>query len=574
MKWFAISAAAFICAFFFAFKLKPASAPQNIRQLKLNSVSCSPDWNQLGDFIDEMDIPPMPGGGKYKWNISTSNDSAQFYFNQGINMYYGFHIIEAMASFKKAARFDAQNPMLYWAQALAYGPNINDVGYAASPAAYEAAQKALSLSSSASAVEKELINAMSIRYSNDSSISREKLNGDYVAAMKKAYENFPSNADIAALYADAMMLQHPWQLWNNDGSPKPWTPQIRFVLEKLISFNPQHPGANHYYIHVMEASPFASLALPSADRLGSLTPGLSHMVHMPSHIYLRLGQFNKGTTVNEEAIATFKNYASLFPAANENAFLYQWHNLHMQADCGLLAGRYQYTLNTAQQLQNIIDTSFLSMPAPMGAYVQYLYVTPALVNIHFGKWKEVLKMQQPSSQHSYASIIYHFSKGMAYTTQNKIAEAENENKELRLMMNDEALKIPIVPFSAAIEGAKCADYLLAGFIEMKKGNNFEAEAAFKKAVETEEAMVYNEPRDWLLNTKQYLGNFYLKMSRWNDAEKAFMNDMKFNNENVWSLYGLQMALEKAGKKEQAKAYNELLKKLKVDDDVPKSLALF
>lgn len=430
MKWFAFAGTFFTAAVFIAFSFKPQPAKFET-PAKSNIISCTPDREKVYKRLADADIPPMPGAGNYQWKISVTHDSAQFYFNQGINMYYGFHIIESMASFKKALRFDPQSAMLWWAQALAFGPNINDVGYNSSPMAYEAVQKALSLSAAASPVEKMLIHAMSVRYSNDSTLTREKLNQQYADEMKKVHGNFAFNADVAVLYADALMLQHPWDLWNNDGTPKHWTPRIRSLLEKLLVHHPQHPGANHYYIHVMEASPFASLALPNAERLGKLTPGLSHMVHMPSHIYLRLGQFNKGSRVNEEAVSTFRRYSFLFPAVNDNAFLYQWHNLHMQANCGLMASRYQYSLTTANDLQALIDTSLLSLPAPMGAYIQYLYMTPALINVHFGKWKNLLQIQEPAPHHVYAVVLYHFAKGMAYAAQNMLTEAENEKKNLK-----------------------------------------------------------------------------------------------------------------------------------------------
>ena len=208
-------------------------------------------------------------------------------------MYYSFHIIEAMASFKKAAKFDENSAMLHWAQALAYGPNINDFGYTASPEALSASGKAIEFSGRCTEKEMALIEAQRVRYSYDSSQTRAMLNQLYVDKMKEAYEKFPNDADVATLYADAMMLQHPWDLWKIDGTPKPWTPLIREVLEKVLAKNPNHPGANHYYIHVMEPSPYAAKALPSAERLGKTNPGLSHVVHMPSHIYLRTGLYKK-----------------------------------------------------------------------------------------------------------------------------------------------------------------------------------------------------------------------------------------------------------------------------------------
>lgn len=523
MKWPVLSIAALLFpSILVAFSTLKNSPPSSLIEFKKkNIISCSPERNELLKLLDEVDISPMPGAGKYHWKISTTNDSAQFYFDQGINMYYGFHIIEAMASFKKAAKFDPQNPMVWWAQALALGPNINDVGYAASPEALATTQKAVDLSGKASPVEKLLILSMRERYSEDSTISREKLNQDYVDELKKAYQQFPANADVAALYADALMLQHPWDLWNNDGTPKPWTPTIRNVLEKLLATYSQHPGANHYYIHVMEASPYAAKALPSADRLGKLTPGLSHLVHMPSHIYLRVGQYNKGTDVNQEAISQFKKYGDLFPAVKQNAFLYEWHNVHLQANCDILAGNYNDAQKTSLAIKTAIDTSLLSLPAPMGVYVQYLYATEIFANVRFGKWQELVNMNKPAPHHIYLSLSYHFGRGMGFAAQKNFAAAEEERKELERLMKDESLTIPIKPFSPASEGAKCADNFLAGFIRLKQNKLEEAISYLQKAVAIEANMTYNEPRDWIISPKQYLGTALLTAGKWTEAQKNF-----------------------------------------------------
>jgi tetratricopeptide (TPR) repeat protein len=574
MKWLTFTATAFFAAlsFFLSTSLQKQKPLFLSAQQKKSSISCAPDRNRINLLLENADIPPMPGAGTYHWKISTTNDSAQFYFNQGINMYYGFHIIEALASFKKAARLDPQNPMVWWAQALALGPNINDVGYAASPEALETTGKAMSLSEKASAVEKMLIHAMSVRYSKDSTQTREKLNQDYVDEMNKAYQNFSSNADVAALYADALMLQHPWDLWNTDGTAKPWTPRIRTVLEKLLVKAPMHPGANHYYIHVVEASPYVAKALPSADRLGRLTPGLSHMVHMSSHIYLRVGQFNKGTEVNEAAVNTFKQYNNLFPAVAENSFLYQWHNLHMQANCALLAGRYKYGSAAANELQEVIDTSLLSLAPPMGSLVQYLYMTPVFLDIRFGKWEQLLQRPAPAAHHVYATILHHLGKGMAYAALHDFAAADNEKKQIEELMSNPDLTIPAKPFSPPTEGAKTAYNLLSGFISLKQNKTTEAIAAFQKAVDIESRMTYNEPRDWLLSPKQYLGAAYLSAGKWKEAQTVFEKDLKVNAENVWSLWGLQQSLAKQKKTPEAARVKAKFVKASVKSDVKPEVA--
>lgn len=522
-----------------------------VENKKKNIVRCGPDWKALKKWMNESDIPPIPGAGSYKWKISTTNDSAQFYFNQGVNMYYSFHIIEAMASFKKAAKFDASNGMLYWAQALAFGPNINDLGYAASPDALLAIEKAMEQMDFATDKEKMLIQAQRLRYSTDSTKSRESLNQLYVDKMKEAYQKYPIDADIAALYADALMLQHPWDLWKIDGTSKPWTPLIREVLEKLLIRTPDHPGANHYYIHVMEPSPFAYLAIPSADRLGKLTPGLSHTVHMPSHIYLRTGDYEKGVAVNEEAVKSYKKIIPLYAPVTGNDFLYIIHNLHMQTNNAMLAGRSAYSNISAKETVKSIPTDYLGIPDALGNYVQYIYMTPVLVDIRFGNWNNLLNQAKPETTMTYANILYHFGRGMAFAHQNDLISSSKELAKLQELMKDSVLTIPLSPFSAAIDGAVIAKSILKGSIALKENKFNEAIAAFKLAVTTEENMVYNEPRDWLLNPKHYLGDAFIKAGRLAEAKDILLKDLENNKENGWALFGLWQILIKEKKIDDA-----------------------
>jgi len=532
-----------------------------------NAIRCSPDWDALKEALDEVDIPPIPGAGSYKWKITTANDSAQFYFNQGINMYYGFHIIEAMASFKKAEKFDPSAAMIHWAKALAYGPNINDLGYAASPDALTAVNKALELSTNATAIEKGLILAQSVRYSADSSQTREHLNQLYADHMRKMYEQYSSSADVAALYADALMLQHPWDLWFSNGKPKEWTPRIRTVLEKLLAVAPLHPGANHYYIHVMEPSPYASLATASADRLGSLTPALSHMVHMPSHIYLRTGNYKKGTAVNEKAVKSYKNVLQLFAPAAGADFLYVIHNLHMQTNHAMMSGNMKYSIESAKQTAASIPADYLLMEGALGNYIQYIYYTNILVDVRYARWEALLAMTQPPAKQVYSNVLYHFGKGMAYAHLQKLPDAKREYEALNELLKDSVLSLPFAPFSASIEGATVAANLLAGTIELAQKNYSAAIEYFSKAVTTEEQMVYNEPRDWLLNPKHYLGNAYLQMKDWKKAEVVLMTDLNNNNNNIWALTGLHRAYLQQGKTKEATSLQLRLKKAGSNADI-------
>jgi tetratricopeptide (TPR) repeat protein len=524
------------------------STVQAIRDMKISAaITCTPDRETLNALIDEQEIYLLPGSGSYKWKIKTQNDSAQLYFNQGINTYYGFHIVESVASFKKASRFDPENPMPWWGLALAYGPNINDVGYSASPEALLAVEKALSLSSGVTDVERDLIKAMQARYSKDTTQTREELNQRYTDAMQEMYKKHNRVADVAALYADAMMLQHPWDLWEVSGTPKPWTPAIRAVLEKGLKTSPKHPGLNHYYIHVVEASPTPSKALASANVLGSVTPGLAHLVHMPSHIYLRIGQYNKGTTVNEEALKQYQQYAALFPAVSSGAFIYDLHNRHMLVNCAMHAGRYRTSIESANALMNVVDSATLFTPAPVGSLVQYIYMSPVLIHVRFEKWDSLLAMKPLPSNLVYGNILHHFGQGMARAGTNDTKKAREHVERIDELMKNEELKIEMKPFSAAIEGAKTARDLLVGYIHLKEKSFDKAIDHLTKALEVERQMVYNEPRDWFLNPGQYLGEAYLQAGNYAEAEKAFNMDLSVNAKNVWSLNGLYKAQQKQKK---------------------------
>ena len=261
----------------------------------------------------------------------------------------------------------------------------------------------------------------------------------------------PGNVDVAALYADAMMLEHPWELWNNDGTPKSWTPSIRQVLEKALVKAPEHPGINHYYIHVMEPSPFPQMALASADRLGKLNPGLSHIVHMPSHIYLRTGYYVKGYSVNEEAVKQYKTYLDIFPGVANNEGLYRMHNEHMLVNCAMHAGRKKYSIDAALALQKSIDTSFLSDPTGVGNAMQYIYMIPALAMIDFEDWDGLLSANAPGENYIYATLLWHFGKGMASSSKNDIMASMNGFSMMEALLKDSSLYRPYTPFWPAID---------------------------------------------------------------------------------------------------------------------------
>ena len=279
-----------------------------------------------------MDIPPLPGWGNYRWKITTSSDSAQFYFDQGINMYYAFHTLESRASFKKAILFDSTCAMAWYGRALSLGPNINFGNSFRTPAAAsEAAQNSEKYATACTPVEKDLIDAIQQRYSTDTSVSLPSLHENYARAMERLSRKYPENVDIITLYADALMIQHPWDLYDPNLQPKSWTPGIRKVLDQALAIIPLHPGANHLRVHLLEGSLHPEDALKNAGVLATLMPGASHMVHMPAHIYIRTGRYRQGIETNDKAVAEYNTYVQLYQPASRAKGFYNYHATHLKA---------------------------------------------------------------------------------------------------------------------------------------------------------------------------------------------------------------------------------------------------
>lgn len=551
-------------AIFFLYKTPHAfsvyQTPQYIQPYKKQyAVGCSPNLSAI-NFNDSANIIPLlEGWGKHRMPVTVTNDSAGIYFQQGINMYYGFHIIEALASFERAVQFDERFAMGHWGRALAYGPNINDFGYAASPEALDAVQKAIETSGNCTPVEKALITAMQTRYSADTTQSREYLNQRYADAMKKVHESFPQSADAAALYADALMVQHPWDLYDRHYKPRPWTPQIVRVLEQLVEQFPDHPGAGHYYIHAIEGSEHPERGLTVANRLGEMMPGLAHLVHMPSHIYIRSGYYNKGVEVNEKAVKGYYQYLSQYPPVINNAFIYIVHNLHMQASCANMAGDYTRALKISEDAKNSFDSSWLDAGGYLGMYAQYVYMTPFFTQIRFGRWDEILKTAATSNSRAYANIIRHYGRGLAFARRQQFNAAQKELQHLRDSMSAALLHESPAAFNPGIAAVQVAEKILEGVIAEESGQYTLAARLLEEAVSKETGMLYNEPRDWPHPARQYLGHALLKAKQYMAAEKVYRADLAVNPNNIWSLTGLADALHHQKKGTEAEKVQQQAK---------------
>ncbi|GAB4092804.1 hypothetical protein GCM10028786_17310 [Flaviaesturariibacter terrae] len=516
------------------------------------AIGCGPGAAGI-DFSDSANvIPLLDGWGSYRMPVTAMNDSARIYFEQGINMYYGFHIIEALASFERSISFDSSFAMGYWGKALAYGPNINDFGYSASPDALTAVRRARALSAGLTPVEAALIGAMEQRYSQDTTQSREQLNQQYADAMKAVQRRFPASADAAALYADALMLQHPWDLYTHSFAPKPWTAEIVATLERVLQRVPDHPGAVHYYVHAVEASARPERALAGARKLPLLMPGVAHVVHMPSHIYIRAGYYNEGVAVNEQAVKSYAAYASLFPPVQNNAPLYLVHNLHMQATCANMGGRYREALAASLDCRRAFDSSWQDLPDFMGIYAQYLYMTPYLTLLRFGKWADVLRTQEPPAAHLYANLLWHYGRGLAFARKHDFVRARQELAALEATLQAPQMRAPAPSFSnAGVVGGTVARQILQGILAEEQGAYDQSIALLREAVAREDSMQYNEPKDWVHPARHYLGAVLLKAGKPAEAETVYREDLRINPANGWALAGLTSACSRQGKQKAA-----------------------
>jgi tetratricopeptide (TPR) repeat protein len=511
---------------------------------RTGSISCGVP-QALTDLLP--DIPPMPGWGSHRWKITTGSDSTQYYFDQGINLYYAFHTLEARASFAKAIRFDSTCAMAWYGKALAMGPTINfGNGYRAENAAFVAANTSKLFQGPCTAQEKGLISAIGMRYSGDTTYNLKKLQKDYTRSMKSLANTFPDNVDIVTLYADALMLEHPWDLYNAELQPKSWTPEIRMVLEKALAIDSLHPGALHFMIHTVEGSLHPEDGEKSAVLLAGLMPDVAHVEHMPSHIYIRSGEYKKGIEVNDKAIRAYTKYLHLYRTVEEDKMLYLTHAVHLKAACAMMAGNFSISVSSCDTLRQLIQSSDLLTPGPYGNFFQYAYHFRLFTLLRFGEWDQILRDSVVDSTARYASFLYHFARGMALSHLSRFQEAEQELDLLKQILQEPELKVSGDPFSSAYDAGRVGVALLTGVLAEQKGQYSLARKAFENAVNAEDALVYNEPRDWPLPARQYLGNLLLKMGDPRDAIAVFQRDLQINPVNGWSLTGLKMAYEILG----------------------------
>ena len=486
------------------------------------------------------------GLGDVNHPVSTANPEAQKFFNQGLAYMYGFNHEEAVRSFKRAASLDPQLAMANWGIALALGSNYNLQADAPQlKEAYTNLQKALALSQKSSERERAYIEALGKRYSNDSQADRQKLALDYKNAMGEVVKRYPDDLDAATLFAESMMNLRPWKLWSLDGKPAEGTEEIVAVLEGVLRRNPNHIGANHYYIHAVEASGNPERALPSAARLGKLAPKAGHLVHMPSHIYIRTGDYHEAAQVNADAIVADREYIATVGAQNLYSMMYYNHNMHFLAAAHAMKGRFADSIKAARELEANVKPHLKAMPM-LEMFMPYTSVTL----VRFSKWDEILKTRQPDPEMKITTAFWHFARGMALAGMNKPADADSEFKAFQSV-------IKTIPAdsgfgnNSAQDVLRVAEQMLAGKIAMARGEKQAALALLRKAVEAEDSVSYNEPPDWDLPTRELLGGALLVSGDYAEAEEVFRAEIAKHPRNGRALFGLVESLKRQGKDSSA-----------------------
>ncbi len=509
--------------------------------------------------------------GSYHRPISTKDPMAQRWFDQGLALLYGFNHDEARRSFEEAARLDPNCAICWWGASIVLGPNINlPADPEASKAAFQALGKAVALRQHASPVERDLIDALGKRYVEVPPEDRKSLDEAYAAAMRGVAHRHPKDPDVQALFAESLMDLRPWDLWTQDGKPQPGTEEIVATLEHTLAANPDHPGANHYYIHTIEASPHPEKALPSAQRLAKLIPGAGHLVHMPAHVYQRVGRYGDAALANRAGadadrayFQTIGNPEGVYP------LMYYNHNLQFGAVSFAFDGQSAAALTDAKALSaNVTPEIVRAMPM-----AEFAVPIETFVRVRFGRWDEVLAAPAPPDDFHYVTALWHWARGRSLDAKGNVEGARAELSALQSIADQFPADL-LEGLNAGKSTLQVACHDLAGDIALHNGKTDEAIAELTKSVEAEDALKYDEPADWPLPARHSLGAALLQAGRAADAEKVYRADLTRNPENGWALFGLAQSLRAERKENEAKAVDARFAKAWARADVTLTASRF
>ncbi len=481
------------------------------------------------------------GLGSHHHPIRTASPEAQKFFDQGFVLLYGFNHEEAYRSFEKAAALDPASPMPHWGMALSLGANYNDPEPEADrlKKARAEVEKALALAAAAPDSERAYVEALATRYVADpAAADPARLSRDYAAAMKRLSASYPDDLDAATLYAESLMNLHPWKLWTPEGEPGEDTVEIVAVLESVLKRDPSHPGANHYYIHAVEASRSPERALPSAARLETLVPAAGHLVHMPAHIYMRTGDYIGAEKANAVAADVDRRYIRETGAGGMYPMMYYNHNVHFESAAAAMAGRYA----VARQAADVLFADVLP-GVPEMAMLEGFLLQPTAVALRFQKWDEIRKMPDPGPKLPLLRTEWLYARAMAAAASGDAKKAEALRAEYAASRDALGSAVTVGTLNSAAAYFAVASNVLDARIAQAKGDRKAAIESWRKAVAAEDVLAYDEPATWYYPTRESLGAALLLDGEAAEAERVFREDLEKHPRSGRSLYGLTKALE-------------------------------
>jgi len=518
--------------------MKSACLSVALTLLLWHSADCHQPDQKIASAGPEPPATLVQGLGSLHHPVATSHPEAQKFFDQGLTFAYAFNHPEAVRSFERAAQLDPQMTMAYWGMALALGSNINsEIDSERETAAYGAVQKARALAATGPEHERRYVEALAKRYSLQPQADRKRLNLEYKNAMGELVRRYPDDLDAATLFAEAAMVLRPWRLWTADGKPEDGTLDIVATLESVLRRDPNHIGAIHYYIHAVEASPHPERALGYAQKLPGLVPAAGHLVHMPAHIYERIGDYMSAAQSNREAARADEALVKTRGAEGPSGLMYYGHNLHFLAVAESMAGRFSESLAAARKLEAHVAPHLKATPA-----VEVFLPTSTLILVRFRKWSDVLKLPKPVATLATPTTYWHFARGMAFASTGDPARAEQEHQDF--LNSEKAITEEMAGAGGVMsDGARrVADHVLKARIAGAKGDSKTEIDALGKGVAIEDALGYDEPPAWYLPTRESLGAALLRSGHAAEAEREFRADLERNRRNGRSLFGLMSAL--------------------------------
>lgn len=488
-------------------------------------------------------VPLYDNLGDHHREITTTVSAAQEYFDQGLRLYYAFNHPEAIRAFRAAQRLDSLCAMCHWGEALAWGPNINlSMDSASGVAAHGSLQRALALRSHASAVERMLIDALASRYAPPERAAdpRAALDSAYALAMADVARAHPRDHDIAVLYSESLMDLRPWNYWTRDGSLQPGMDNALSRLERVVASNPRHPGACHFYIHAVEAA-HPERAVPCAERLAALMPGAGHIVHMPGHIYIRVGRYMDAVKANEHAVHADETYIrDQRPGVSAYTAGYYPHNFDFLAFAAAMTGRAEQAIGAADRQASAVPSDMLG--APGMTFLQHHITRRLQLRVRFGRWDEILRTPAPSGELPHAMGMWHYARGRALAATGKIREAEAELALVHIAATDPRLAGVRLEFNESPAILGIAEHVLAGSIADARGDHAAAVGHLREAATIEDGLTYGEPPDWTVPVRHDLGAALLAAGQPTEAERVYREDLKRFPSNGWSLLGLSQSL--------------------------------